>query len=365
VRGDGLVVWEADGTLPVSFSTKPAGGAWSPAAALSAPGSTEISSPRSALGAHGDAVVGWVRDHALEVSTRARRGSFGAPLVLGPTTAQDDAGFRVAVNAAGHRLVVWNDAAGIEVQQGSRRGWRRSHLLAAGGSVQQAALTASGVASVIWSNGATVYESSRQPPARGWTTVLLAAPPAAAFAANAAGAEALVWHAPGSFALQALVKPAGASWPVAPEAVPGAAGVFERVGIDAAGAVTVAWEASNGDVWSADRSPAGSWAAASDVVPQQPPVGGHVWTQLLPSLAVAPSGAMALSVEEQRDIQFNWRGASRPAGGAWTCCSSPDVPYSATGSGVDPQAIVAVGDEGAATVAAVFARTIHLSDYAP
>ena len=116
--GDAIVVWEKPkGTnTVVQASMRPSGGQFAPPPGvdLSPPGQDAFA-PQVAMDEDGDAVAVWRQGTSptIQAAFRGSGGSFGPPAavsVAGPGTAEIPQ--EVAMNAAGHAIVVWQAASG-------------------------------------------------------------------------------------------------------------------------------------------------------------------------------------------------------------------------------------------------------------
>jgi hypothetical protein len=156
---------------------------------------------------------------------------------------------------------------------------------------------------------------------------------------NARGDLAAAWfsHEGGHTVIQAATRPAGGSWSAAQRisaAGPSAQGA--KVGVDAAGDVTVVWEQGEGEtfvIYEADLPVGGSWSAPHAISD----VAGN---SRVPALAVSPAGESTVlwSEEEPESTHIRIRGSWRPQGGSWT---TPIWLDSATQLGWNPQLGVA------------------------
>ncbi|MBS1895033.1 MAG: PKD domain-containing protein [Actinobacteria bacterium] len=169
--------------------------------------------------------------------------------------------------------------------------------------------------------------------------------PEVAFNAQGDLAAAWVAHEGGHTVIQAATRPAGGSWSAAQRisaTSPSAQGA--KVGVDAAGDVTVVWEQGEGEtfvIYGADLPAGGSWStphAISDVA----------GNSRVPALAVSSAGEATVlwSEEEGHSSRTRIRSSWRSGGGSWT---TPTWLDSATGPEWGPQ--LAVAADGTVTAA--------------
>lgn len=311
--GDATAVWHRadDDTDLVVAASRPAGGAWSPPVGLSTAGE-RAANPRLAVNAAGDAVAVWEwasgASTLVQAASRPAGGTWGAPVHL--TAAGQSAAPQVALDAAGNAVAAWSRENGSAIRVRSRTAggvWQPAVDISAGGTgagSPRVALGADGETIAAW----TVVD--------GATRVLVAAtkPPGG------------VWQAP------ARISP------------PGVRVVSAEVALDAAGGATAVWQTSAGGsafpIHAAHRPAGGSWEAPAQLT-------GAGWSTVsAPRLAVNAAG----------DAVAGWGGvgfgrnvaqaATRPAGGSW----QPAADLSSTGRAAY-EAAVAIDPGGAATAA--------------
>jgi hypothetical protein len=168
--GDAVAVWSrVDGLHSiVQASSRPVGGAWSPAVNLSV-GGRDAEDPAVGIDAAGNAVAVWRRHNGskyiVQSATRPAGGSWQAPIDLSAAgeTAQEP---QLAVNAAGDAIAIWSRFDGLDfaVQAAVRAGggnWQGALTLSAAGrdaEEPQVAIDPAGNAIAVWSR----YDGTRQ-----------------------------------------------------------------------------------------------------------------------------------------------------------------------------------------------------------
>jgi hypothetical protein len=167
--GDAVAVWEGfDGTnFFVEGAERPAGGAWSAAGPLSAPGESAFA-PQLAVDPKGDAVAAW--SHSNEVIRTAERpagGTWSAPVDLSPTGGEVFTP-QVAVDPQGDAVAAWEGVEGPDVIiQGATRpaggAWSTPSGLSATGdnaSSPRIAVDPFGDAVTVWVRSETVQAAA-------------------------------------------------------------------------------------------------------------------------------------------------------------------------------------------------------------
>jgi hypothetical protein len=139
-RGNATIAWQgfdySTGTTSIQAATRPAGGTFTAAAALSIPGDYALY-PRVAIDPTGSTTVAWIlarpiahptlpdvdTRYLLQAVTRPASGAFGAPVTL--SSSHRDAGdVDIAFDGAGNELLVYNASRPFHdsvVQTGARR----------------------------------------------------------------------------------------------------------------------------------------------------------------------------------------------------------------------------------------------------
>ena len=116
--GDAVAVWwedRGDGTAVVQAASRPAGGAWQTPVTLSAPSRFIDDEPRVATNATGDVVAVWNHsngsEYVMQAAARPAGGAWQAAVdISAPGHSADEP--RLAVNQAGLAVVVWRDSDG-------------------------------------------------------------------------------------------------------------------------------------------------------------------------------------------------------------------------------------------------------------
>jgi hypothetical protein len=171
--GDATTVFELEsgGKRVIAFSTRPAGGKWSPAAPISEPGNVNV--PSVAVDARGDAVAVWenffeelgagTMEEHIQVATRpAGTSTWGAPVTLTKTeTGLGEPGNQeVAIDGQGDAVAIWGRMHGpaaetIETSQDHAlgAGWSAPMAVSGPGKLEEApqvAVNAAGNAMIAW-----------------------------------------------------------------------------------------------------------------------------------------------------------------------------------------------------------------------
>lgn len=262
----------------------------------------------------------------LEAEDLSAAGSAGGP--------------KVALDAAGDAVTVWNQSAGgYSIVQATVRPagglWSPPESLSAAGQnayEQQVAVDGAGNAVAVWRrwNGANwLVQSAVRPTGGAWSAPHdLSAPGQDALAPevalDAAGNAVAVWQRSNgaAFVAQAAVRAAGGAWGTAENLSAGGAH-SPQVAVDPAGNAIAVWYLTNGTtstVQAAVRPTGGPWGSPQDVSAPGDGAG-------LPQVGVDAAGD-AVAVWDGSDGSNDIVQASaRPAGGAW----SPPQDLSALG----------------------------------
>jgi len=179
--GDAVAVWQQirGGNDAILAVTRPAGGAWSAPAVLSAPGQN-ARGPQVALDQFGDAVAVWQRSNGhhliVQSATLPAHGSWSRPVnVSGP--GRSAGGAQVAVDQAGGAVAVWSRSEGRRrVVQSARldRSWSRPVDLSrsAIAYAPQVEVDPSGNAVAVWtrrSGARYIIQSASRRAGRAWS----------------------------------------------------------------------------------------------------------------------------------------------------------------------------------------------------
>jgi len=331
--GNATVVWLQSRTAPgtgsdiLTAASLPAGGQWTAAQDVTAPGAL----PREVglAVAHGHALLTWTSwsgpAHVVQAATRAAADApFGAPATLSEPNAEQPSG---AMNAVGQALVVWTTriAEGAFPQYSARFAVRAAELLPGGEWSAPVELGAPDgpVPSLLTSCGPLVP----------------AGPPRVVM--DAAGEAVAAWFRrlpDQTLALQWSSRPAGGGWgPAADLAPPGVTRLSLELSMDAAGDAVAAWMDPTGLV-AARRPAGGGFGGAEPVDPADDRVSA-------PQVALDDSGrALAVWVHNGGiGHPDQVLAAARGVTGPWT------RPEDLTAiAGVPPLALSSVGVQGRA-----------------
>jgi len=375
--GNAVAVWHRfDGTHTiVQSAVRPAGGAWQPPVALSAPGADAVD-PQVAFDGAGDAFAVWTRsdgtNQIAQAAVRPAGGAWQSPVALSGA-GQDAAYPQVVADEAGNAVAVWTRAGFGEesrVQAAVRPAggaWQAPASLSAAGEDAydaQVAIDPHGKAVAVWDrfDGANqiVQAASRAAGGSWQAPVSLSAPGQNAthpqVAVDGQGAAVVVWQRNDGVnsIVQAAVRPVGGSWPSTAANVSAALENAEaaQVAVDTAGNAVAVWQRFGGAdtvVQAASRPVGGTWqapvslsATGQEAEAPQVTIDGHG-----DAVAVWDRSAGARTI-----VQAAWR----PAGGAWP--STPDDLSDAGQSATDAQ--VAVGGPGDAVATWVRGDGAHL-----
>jgi hypothetical protein len=362
-RGDAAAVWmhwNGDG-YSIQAATRPAGGAWSGPATLSAPG-VHAGEPSIAIDAAGDAVVAWqqtVGKVMIEAATHAAGASTWslARTLSDPLRESSDA--QAAIDPRGDAVVAFKSQDGsgatvvdVAAEQGLGGEWGAPATVSPAGSDSPSlGMDAAGDAFLAWrvtgSSGQAVQLAQR--PAGGdWSTPTNLSPAGVTamepdLAVDAKGDVAVIWeHHVGANLAQVTTRPAGGSWTVPKDLSDEEEEAYRvRVRLDAAGDATAVWirEFKGAFTVRAATAAAGSvaWSAPTDlsaVLSQEP----EPW----PAVDSGGDGVVAWSIATS-DGEAIEAAARKGAGGSW----SPPVAISAPGV-IATQPQVGIDDAGRA-----------------
>ncbi|HEX3737348.1 MAG TPA: PKD domain-containing protein [Solirubrobacterales bacterium] len=283
--GDTVAAWvRFDGSNEiVQGAERPAGGSWSAAVNLSAPGE-DAEDPRLAVDAAGDAVAVWRRydgtDDIVEAASRPPGGSWGVPVDLSAGGENADSP-SVAVDPAGDAVAVWRRYDGTdEIIQASTR---------TAGGVWQAPVDLS-------ESGENAYRPQ--------------------IAVDGAGDAVAVWDRSDGVhtIVQAASRPAGGSWgPSVDLSAAGESAVEAQVAVDPAGDAVVVWQRYNGTndvVQAAERTVGGAWQPSVDLSESAEDAS-------YPDVAVDPAGDAVAVWEVREGGYYVIQGANLTAGRTW------------------------------------------------
>jgi IPT/TIG domain len=351
-QGDAVATWlRSNGSTDVvEAALRPAGGSWQAPVVVADAGGFGI--PYVAVDSEGDAVAVWERDNGaggvVEAATLPVGGSWQAPVVVSAAGHRGSQP-RVAVDAQGDAVVVWDGGSGFptEVEAASRPAggsWQAPVVISTADSTwARVAIDSQGDAVAVWERSAgnnnSVTEAASRPAGGFWQAPVVISPgygenPGVAI--DSQGDAVAVWATANLEVLEAGLRPAGGSWQ-APAVVSDAGGFANTpdVAIGARGEAIAVWENDKGnhDVIEAATLPVGgSWQA-----PFVLGAGGGF--ARLPQVAVDSQGDAVAVWEDGTGVVVE--AASRPAGGYW----QPPIVLSRTGvAAYEPQ--VALGAQG-------------------
>jgi hypothetical protein len=258
-QGDSVAIWRlgegAEATVQAAF--RPAGGTWQPAVNLSEPG-VESGSPRVAIDAEGEAVAVWTRSNGpgeiIQSAWKARAGTWHAAVNLSEGAASSP---QVTLNPSGRAIAVWVRAGTIQAAAGSAGGaWQAAINVSEPGQNARAprvAVDAAGDAVVVWErpSGATeVIQTATMSAGGAWqaATTLSSAgagEQAPALAMDPQGDAAAIWTAVSGLnneIIQSAAKPAGQSWEApANLSEPAGAGLNPQIAVGPFGHAVAIW----------------------------------------------------------------------------------------------------------------------------
>ena len=281
--GDAVVAWRASAPgagAVVQAAARRAGRAWSAPQTLSASGQV-ASPPRIAVSPRGDAVAVWEQGSIftglfIQAATRRADGRWSAPATLGPTT-----GFATtpdaAISATGDAVAVWSQGGTVDAaSHPARGGWTAPVALdAPAGSSPRVAVTPGGDAVAVWAGpgtgGSSGVRSAASDDLRTWSPAVTVASGGALGAlapdvdVSALGTAVAVWERfdTGSLTVEAAVRARRGGWS-APTTLStaGRSATDPHVAVDVLGDATAVWQESTGGdilVRSASRGLRGGW----------------------------------------------------------------------------------------------------------
>ena len=288
--GDAVAAWQrASGTgFVAQASLRDAGTNFSTPLALGPAGFEVLGTPHAAIDGAGNAIVVWQQfdgtgtNTVVQAAIRPAGGAFGAPLALSaPGAAAVHP--RVAMNAAGDAIVVWERALVVQAAvRPAGAGFSAPVDVSAAGLMSplpRAALDGAGNATVVWTQagpaGTTVQVATR-PAGGAFSAAVDLSPPGNAssgqVAANGAGEAVAVWthaDAASNTIVQASTRPPGGEFSApAGLSVAGQNAIDPHVAIDAAGDALAIWSRFDGStrvVQSATRPAGAAFGAPADL----------------------------------------------------------------------------------------------------
>ncbi|SEB50843.1 hypothetical protein SAMN04489844_0340 [Nocardioides exalbidus] len=363
--GNATAVWSRyDGTqLVVQASSRPAGGAWS--APVDIAGGPSIFEPQVAVEPGGAATVVWRRNElgssVVLASTRPIGGSWSPPVEVASDASRDlsqKPDFpQVAAGADGAVTATWShfDGRAFIVQAASRQPdgtWSAPQDLSeAGARNPDVAVSASGVATVLWTAGSRVQAVTRT--AGTWSAPVdlssTAAPTTTPdVALDPAGNATAVWggFTGASYVVQTATRPAAGDWINVTNLSSPGVDAFDtpQVAVDARGRATAVWQENDGSGWivtAATGRIGRDWSARTALSA----AGQDAWT---PQVDVDTDGnatAVWSLAGKDGDTARTVQAARLPARGDWT---SP-VDLSEPGGNAWNPALVVDADGNATT----------------
>lgn len=265
--GAAVAVWEEDGATSsrIVASVRSPGGVWGAEEPLSSGSRFGIYGQRVAMDARGDAVAVWQSDGHIQVARHPVDGTWRTILWTGGSSNFPD----VAMTRSGTVVVVWQKrVARHDRIQVVRRpdGGQWSQMRTLSGTFGDAtrprvAVDARGAATVVWERDWADGQRSAAVVSRGshgvWAPPRVVSParhPGVGpdVAMNARGDTVVAWwgsHA-GRKAVQAVVRPAGGAWRgISSVSHALRASGFGDLALDATGHATVAWQRWDGSVY--------------------------------------------------------------------------------------------------------------------
>jgi hypothetical protein len=256
---------------------------------------------------------------------------------------------RVAIDAAGDAVAVWEDHASRGTVKTARRGpdGRWSPPRALGSGIEPVvALDPSGRAVVVWA-GSRGIEAAVGAAGGGWSKPAVVSPERFGFgpevAVDAAGEAIAIWHGPDprdSIVRVATLKP-GRRWSAGRKlSADGRNAVAPQIAVDPAGAAAAVWRRRDGHrsiVEAATRTAAGAWSG-----PTALSAAGE--NSVAPAVAIDPAGESVAIWKRFDGAHSIVQSASRAAGAAW----SRPVNLSAPGRNAE-EPEVAIDPAGEAT----------------
>jgi hypothetical protein len=364
-NGDAVAVWEhfVGNGLVIEAATRPAGGAWSAPAVLSA---TTAFDADVAVSPAGDAVAVWTRltasgDEIAEAATRPVGGTWSAPTPLSTAPGHVDRP-HVGVSVNGSAVAVWTHRfAGTETVEASTRSgaggaWSSPKALSGHGVDTFGAtvgVAGNGDAAAIWSRWTGedwVIEAATRPAGQArWSppatlSGLLGAAALPHVALTPRGDAVAIWDrqtAGNGFVVESATRAAGHTWSAATVlSDPGGRSRLPQVGVSAGGEAVAIWQRLNADGYGIE--------AASR------PAGRQRWSAPVPLTSVPGTTDVRLAVSAHGDAVAIWeRGgpagfviqeAARPTGGAWSAPTTLNAPQPEAAEGTD----VAISSHGQA-----------------
>ncbi|HET7053650.1 MAG TPA: PKD domain-containing protein [Solirubrobacterales bacterium] len=355
--GDAVAIWPRDvgSETIIEAAERPAGGDWSEPVVLSDPTEEEPSNVHVALDAAGNAVAVWSAfDQGFVIRSAARPagGEWSEPEDL---FVEDGHTPYLAMNAAGEAVAVWTGFDGVddEVTWAAVRSaggdWSAPEELSVAGEQDgfspRVAIDAAGNAIAVWQRfdlSHDVVQAAVRTACGDWSTpdeISAASDDARSprIAMNAAGDAVAAWTILSSGGIQAAARPAGGDWS-APEEVSAEGGV-PALCVDSSGNAFAIWSGPGSAeqiLRAAMRPPGGEWSGPEDLSAEAETF------QSYELAANSAAGVIATWTRGVSSTSHEVQAAVRPPGGDWQAPKS----LSATGedSGLPDLAFDAAGD---------------------
>ena len=285
--GDTVAVWSrTDGSHTIiQSSSRPAGGAWTPVADLSASGRS-ATEPQVAVDAVGNAVAVWSRTNGshtvIQGASRPTGGDWTSPLDISDSE-RSAVESEVAVDPAGNAVALWSRFDGSD-------------------DIVQGALLVPGSGS-RWSEPvdiSTAGENAEEPQV----------------AVDGAGNAVAVWsRLEGSNTIaQAAYRASGGPWGTPTDLSKAGGNAKEpQIAVDPGGSAIAVWSRAVGGlgtVQAADMAPGGDWLEALDL-------SGVGEDATEPNVALAGGRAIAVFSAGDAGPYTTIKAREKPAGGAW------------------------------------------------
>jgi hypothetical protein len=203
--GGALVAWIEDGAVRVSSGDVPTGG-WQPAVTLSPPSGSAEGDPGIAVDARGDAAVVWSwhnggGDSVVQAAFLPAGGGWDPAIDVGPAATSAEP--QVAIDDAGEAVALWRGDAAGTLRSAARAGggtWSRAvDIVSSGATEPRLATSPGGNAVAAWADGDKgVIEAAVRPAASGeWQPAVDLSGPGSSgprVAMNAGGGTVVVWN---------------------------------------------------------------------------------------------------------------------------------------------------------------------------
>jgi hypothetical protein len=369
-RGDAIAIWPRDigsGETILETLERPAGGDWSQPVVLSDPGEEHPTAPRIALDTAGNAVAVWSVDLGSAIRTAARPagGDWSDPEDLSIENGRTP---ELAMNAAGDAVAVWTGFDGVddEVTWAAVRpaggDWSTPEELSVAGENDgfnpRVAIDAAGNAIAVWQRfdlPDDAVQAAVRPAGGEWSapdTVSDAGEDARSprIAMNAAGNAVAAWSPLGG-GIRTATRPFGGDWS-APEDV-SAAGGTPALAIDSSGNAFALWQGAGSAeqvLWVAMRPKSGSWQAPDELSAE---------AQAFQSYDLAASAAAGIVATWTRSVSstsHEVQAAIHPPGGSWSAPEEISTPGENSG-------LPELGFDAAGNAIAIWGREAASTEY--